>query len=284
MPLSRRTRRIRIRLIVALVAAAWTLAEVLRVKHALVQETSTSTSTSTSTTEPGPLGRERIYITALHWNNEWILRTAWISALVELATAVGRENVFVSIQESGSWDDTKGALRFLDSQLALHDIPRRIVLDDTTHLDEISKPPAPRGWIQTPVGRKELRRVPYLANLRNIVMQPLYERKNAGFVYDKILFLNDVVFTVNDVRRLLSTRQGDYAAACSLDFKHPPDFYDTFALRDSEGHEGLTQAWPYFRSRASRLALKYSKPVPVTSCWNGIGRCPVVSIAPNAHG
>jgi hypothetical protein len=31
------------------------------------------------------------------------------------------------------------------------------------------------------------------------------------------------------------------------------------------------QSWPYFRSRASRNALKASEPVPVASCWNGIG-------------
>lgn len=31
------------------------------------------------------------------------------------------------------------------------------------------------------------------------------------------------------------------------------------------------QSWPYFRSRASRDALKASEPVPVSSCWNGIG-------------
>jgi hypothetical protein len=74
-----------------------------------------------------------------------------------------------------------------------------------------------------------------------------------------------------DVQRLLDTRGGDYAAACSLDFSKPPAFYDTFALRDSDDHAALMQSWPYFRSRASRDALKASEPVPVTSCWNGIG-------------
>jgi hypothetical protein len=73
------------------------------------------------------------------------------------------------------------------------------------------------------------------------------------------------------VQRLLDTRGGDYAAACSLDFSKPPAFYDTFALRDSEGHAVVMQSWPYFRSRVSRDALKASEPVPVTSCWNGIG-------------
>ena len=74
----------------------------------------------------------------------------------------------------------------------------------------------------------------------------------------------------DDVRRLLNTRNGDYAAACSLDFAKPPKFYDTFALRDSSGHDQLMQTWPYFRSSKSRNALKANKPVPVKSCWNGI--------------
>lgn len=69
---------------------------------------------------------------------------------------------------------------------------------------------------------------------------------------------------------LLNTRNGDYAAACALDFSKTPFFYDTFALRDAEGHDMLMQSWPYFRSRTSRHALKAGKPVPVTSCWNGI--------------
>jgi hypothetical protein len=73
-----------------------------------------------------------------------------------------------------------------------------------------------------------------------------------------------------DVLELLATNGGDYAAACALDFAKPPAFYDTFALRDSEGHEAVTQEWPYFRSRESRAALKQGKPVPVSSCWNGI--------------
>ncbi|KAH0347244.1 hypothetical protein KCU83_g6925, partial [Aureobasidium melanogenum] len=73
-----------------------------------------------------------------------------------------------------------------------------------------------------------------------------------------------------DIQKLLATRDGDYAAACALDFSRPPAFYDTFALRDIEGHEAATTAWPYFRSWASREALKHGKPTPVESCWNGI--------------
>ncbi|KAL9124248.1 MAG: hypothetical protein Q9217_006408 [Psora testacea] len=74
----------------------------------------------------------------------------------------------------------------------------------------------------------------------------------------------------DDVAELLATRDGDYAAACSLDFAKPPYYYDTFALRDSAGHESVTSTFPYFRSKASRDALLAGQPVPVQSCWNGI--------------
>lgn len=70
---------------------------------------------------------------------------------------------------------------------------------------------------------------------------------------------------------LLNTNRGNFAAACSLDFSKPPLYYDTFALRDSAGHETASQTWPYFRSAKSRRAMLYGVPVPVSSCWNGIG-------------
>lgn len=75
-----------------------------------------------------------------------------------------------------------------------------------------------------------------------------------------------------DFFELFATNNGEYAAACALDFAHPPLFYDTFALRDSEGHEAVMQTWPYFRGRQSREALQRGEDVPVASCWNGMGQ------------
>ena len=71
---------------------------------------------------------------------------------------------------------------------------------------------------------------------------------------------------------LLDTRDGEYAAACSIDFMKPPRYYDTFALRDSDGVEAVMPTFPYFRSHASREAMLHGRPVPVKSCWNGIGK------------
>lgn len=211
-----------------------------------------------------------LFIASTHWNNEYVLRNHWNDQVVQIAQHFGPQNVFVSVYESGSWDNSKGALRELDTKLNQLGVPRKIILDPTTHQDEITKRPADDGWIQTPRGMKELRRIPYLSALRNLSLEPLFSLYENGTRFDKILFLNDVVFTIDDVTTLLGTNDGDYAAACSLDFAKAPAFYDTFALRDSEGHEALMPTWPYFRSSSSRAALKARRPVPVRSCWNGV--------------
>jgi hypothetical protein len=110
-------------------------------------------------------------------------------------------------------------------------VAREVVLDPTTHADEIAHPPAVsgNGWIRTPRGRVERRRIPYLARLRELA--------GNGTAFDFVLFLGDVVFKAQDVIALINTNNGDYAAARALDFIKPPRYYDTFALRASEGHE-----------------------------------------------
>ncbi|GAB7352058.1 hypothetical protein MBLNU459_g2566t1 [Dothideomycetes sp. NU459] len=213
---------------------------------------------------------ERIFVASTHWNNELILRSHWIPAVLDLTRHFGADNIFISVVESGSWDNSKDALRELDLELEKAAIQRKIVLNDTTHADEISSPAIGEGWIKTPRGKIELRRIPYLSRMRNLSLQPLVELAEAGMRFDKILFLNDVVFDTEDVQSLLRTNGGQYAAACSLDFSRPPSIYDTFALRDIDGHEQLMSTWPYFRAAASREAVKTGNPVPVTSCWNGM--------------
>ena len=243
--------------------AVWTLVDLFRYFALRVQ--------SPQDNKAQPSGSKTLYIASTHWNNEYVLRNHWNDQIVQIAEHFGPQNVFVSVYESGSWDNSKGALRELDSKLNQLGVPHKIVLDPTTHQDEISKPPAEAGWVQSPRGKKELRRIPYLSALRNLSLQPLLSLYDNGTRFDHVLFLNDVVFSIADVTTLLSTNDGHYAAACSLDFsKAAPAFYDTFALRDSEGHEAVMATWPYFRSSASRNALKARRPVPVRSCWNGV--------------
>lgn len=140
--------------------------------------------------------KEKIFIASTHWNTEHILRTHWSSAIVNLAKHLGPDNVYISIYESGSYDNTKGALRLLDQELEELGIQRTVVLDETTHAEVLAKVPSSSGWIETPRGKTELRRIPYLAKLRNLSLKPLADLALNGVKFDKILFLNDVVFTV----------------------------------------------------------------------------------------
>ena len=149
-----------------------------------------------STLKPLPDSRgQRVFIASIHWNNEKILRSNWNRAILELVEYFGADNIYVSIYESGSWDNTKGALQELDRDLESLRVRRTITLDETTHQQEIHKP-FKEGWIDTPRGRKELRRIPYLAKLRNIALEPLNALALGNTKFDRVLFLNDVIFTV----------------------------------------------------------------------------------------
>lgn len=142
---------------------------------------------------------DRIFIASMHWTNEAIIRSHWSAAVLDLVKHFGADNVYISILESGSMDDSKLALRELDAKLEKLGVERSIELLDNTHEDEMQKTPGP-GWVSTSRGRKELRRIPYLAGIRNRVMEKLNvlaDRKEKARTFNKILWLNDVIFTVS---------------------------------------------------------------------------------------
>ena len=117
---------------------------------------------------------------------------------------LGPQNVYVSIIESGSQDDTKGALRDLQDELQTLGVGNKIVpgIDVYEQAAELAAAPGEgedhSGWIFTGRGNGtgwELRRIPYLARLRNRAMEPLAEL-SPRLRFDKVLWINDVVFTV----------------------------------------------------------------------------------------
>ncbi|KAL3420989.1 polysaccharide export protein [Phlyctema vagabunda] len=229
-----------------------------------------------------PVLGQKIFIASIFRNNEYILRLHWINALLDTIKVLGPENIYVSIVESGSQDDTKGALRDLQHLLEDLGVEHKIELGETVEEQGASLLAVPEegkreGWIYSGRIEKsesgwEVRRIPYLARLRNKAMEPLSSGKleKEGKKFRKVMWINDVIFTKDDVTTLLSTRNGQYAAACSLDFSHGQDYYDTFALRDQEGHKTASLKYPYFHSPSSRSRLFQNKPIPAQSCWNGM--------------
>lgn len=217
--------------------------------------------------------RPKIFIASIHRNNAAILSSHWTNAVLNLIDYLGAENVYFSTYESGSIDNTKEQLTYLDSQLEARNVARTVILDPIDQLQEVAREVTSHepGWIQTGRGKTgwEIRRIPYLANLRNKVLEPFYASETGK--WDTILWLNDVVFTTSDILTLFDTRDGNWDAVCALDFadKQGRKYYDTFALRDASGEEAM-KTWPFFIDDTSRAALKVNKPVPVRSCWNGI--------------
>jgi len=98
--------------------------------------------------------------------------------------------------------------------------------------------------------------------------------------FDKLLFLNDVVFSPADAADLLfSTNVGEdgrtrYNSACAMDFINPFKFYDTWATRDTEGHGMGVPFFPWFSNagegQSRREVLDEMDAVRVKTCWGGM--------------
>lgn len=239
-------------------------------------ETHRSPLAQRQTHEPGA-NETSVYIVSVHRNTEVIQRSAWNEAVLALVDYLGAENVHFSAVESGSQEGTKDALMELKAGLDLRGATNDISLGMTVweQLDEIDARPPPDshepGWIWNKAEDQfELRRIPYLSKVRNQAMEPLDRLRAEGRRFDKVLWLNDVVFDAQDIQTLFDTRGGDYAAACSMDYKASPTYYDTFALRDDWGLKTASLHWPWFQSPKARASALRNEPIKVTSCWNGI--------------
>jgi hypothetical protein len=124
--------------------------------------------------------------------------------VLDLVDYLGAENVHVSSVESGSQEGTKEALMELKAGLDSRKVSNDVTLGMTVweQLDEIDNRPSPDarepGWIwNSRETQFELRRIPYLSKVRNQAMEPLKRLEKEGRRFDKILWLNDVVFDVS---------------------------------------------------------------------------------------
>ena len=142
-------------------------------------------------------GIERVYVTSNQWNSADQLEQHWIPSLIQLIKGLRSANisVYISIYENGSWDSTKSVLKQLKQTLADMAVESQVIIDDTSHEQIISQNTSSSGWLQTSYGTS-IRRIPYLANVRNEALKPLSQLTSAGVKFDKIVYINDVVFSV----------------------------------------------------------------------------------------
>nr|KMM71867.1 hypothetical protein CPAG_08168 [Coccidioides posadasii RMSCC 3488] len=217
---------------------------------------------------------EKIFIAA-NIINEDLIRGAWGDAMRELVDILGEENVFVSVYENDSGVGTSDALREFQERLRCNS---SIVTGDNLSLSDLPSSTVPSG-------EKRIKRIAYLAEVRNRALRPLDPTytpldsqtgfQHANMRFDRILFLNDIFFSPADaVQLLFSTNKSRYRAACAIDFVSNVMFYDSFVVRDTNGYGMGLMFFPWFPptgSAESRNAVLAEKDaVPVRSCWGGM--------------
>ncbi|CAK5284762.1 unnamed protein product [Mycena citricolor] len=196
---------------------------------------------------------EKIFLAAMFYNNAEVV-PYWTAEVIKAINYFGPDNVFVSIVESHSGDNTADLLESFDVTLTSLDIPHRVLTRDTS----IERPPGPVMWESKP-GRIE-----YIAAVRNLAMQPLLEMSG----YTRVVFSNDVFIEAESIVELVHTREGDYNMVCGMDFG-PWGLYDQWVARDRLGNF-VSSVWPYLMEQTGYQAVKSDEPAPVFACWNGI--------------
>lgn len=139
-----------------------------------------------------------VYIASIQYNSEDVLQAHWVPNLLKLVKELQAVNIaiYVSIYENHSLDGTKAVLSELARTLKNLNVDHTIDLDTETRATVIEKSIASQsGWLNTLYG-KEMRRIVYLAGVRNRALKPLRTLRKAGVKFDKLLFLNDVIYSV----------------------------------------------------------------------------------------
>ncbi|KAK4953831.1 hypothetical protein LTR10_008435 [Elasticomyces elasticus] len=238
-------------------------------RYALLRESASATQA------PGRANRQnaRVYIAASLYDQEGVLVSGdWGDAVLGLVDLLGPQNVYLSVYENNA--DPK-------AKAALIDFTQRLECNSSVVADDLDVSQLPH--VRTADGSKMLSRIAFLAKVRNQALRPLAEVSSTAYQtrFDKLLYLNDVIFDPIDAANLLfSTNVNEqsgktqYLAACAVDFINPLKFYDTFATRDFEGFEVGVPFYPWFTNAgeaASRRDVMAQKDaVRVRSCWGGM--------------
>ncbi|TQS36073.1 hypothetical protein Golomagni_03486 [Golovinomyces magnicellulatus] len=213
-----------------------------------------------------PDTQERIFIAANIIDGD-VIRNWWGPSLLSLVQFIGPERTYVSI-----YGGPTAALSQLADKLKCE---HKIVSEEQEPVD-LEK--LPRMLLSD--GNRRIKRISFLAEVRNKALEPLKELESQGKKFDKILFINDVYFSPTEALRLLwgtnvnENRKAEYKAACAADFVTSWKYYDTFATRDAEGYSLGLPIFPWFSTKGEAVSRKDvlagRDSVRVKSCWGGM--------------
>ncbi|KAF1938093.1 Zip-domain-containing protein [Clathrospora elynae] len=190
----------------------------------------------------------------------------WGRQVLQLVDLLGTENVHLSVYEDNPDPVTRQSLI---------EFRENTKCNSTIVFEELDLSALPH--ITLPTGEKRLKRIAFLAEVRNRALAPL---DASDVQFDKVLYLNDINFDPIEAAQLLfatnidSTGRADYAAACAVDHIMPFKFYDRFATRDFDGLVTGLPFFPWFTSAGTGTSrndvLAGKDAVRVRSCWGGM--------------
>jgi alpha-1,3-mannosyltransferase len=163
------------------------------------------------------------YYIALNLFNSFDVALDILGTVFRVAAVLGYQNVYISIYENGSTDQTKALLRLFDA--LTRSVGMRTTIRSSTRT---------RGAFN--------HRIEYLAEVRNAALVPLYElRDSENEYFDTIVFMNDILPCVDDVLELIwQSRNNNAGITCAADYMYhdeigSPVFYDNWVARVSSG-------------------------------------------------
>lgn len=143
------------------------------------------------------------YFFAINLYNSFDVIPDLFSTLFKVSAILGFQNVYVSIYENGSTDQTKALLRIFDALCRSAGL--RVQIRSSTRR---------RGDFN--------HRIEYLAEVRNAAFVPLHELRDAhGEHFDSIVFMNDVLPCVDDLLELIwQSRLNNAGITCAADYMY----------------------------------------------------------------
>ncbi|KAI5121932.1 hypothetical protein M0805_000261 [Coniferiporia weirii] len=199
------------------------------------------------------------YFFAINLYNSFDVIPDLFSTMFRVGAVVGYQNVFVSIYENGSNDQTQALLRIFDA--LMHSVGMRVIIKSSNRKRGI-----------------HAHRIEYLAEVRNAALGPLYElRDSENEYFDSVIFMNDILPCVDDLLELIwQSRRQNAGVTCAADYMYhdeirQPVFYDNWVARDINGT--ALENTPFedvFHDIPSSDRFQRHLPVQVQSCWNGI--------------
>jgi alpha-1,3-mannosyltransferase len=150
-----------------------------------------------------PEAGEHKYFFAINLYNSFDVVPDLLATLFRVSAILGYHNVYVSIYENGSTDQTKALLRIFDA------LARSVGLRVTIRTSQRT-----RGAFN--------HRIEYLAEVRNAAFVPLHELRNAENEYfDTIVFMNDILPCVDDLLELIyQSRLNNAGITCAADYMY----------------------------------------------------------------